>query len=469
MNAPDVLLLQTWLHGRWHDAASLRQWPAATGQGMLGSVQIAYETAYALEHFERTDAAALSCNHPVGIDGYRTPQWPAFLVDCLPQGYGRQELLRQLGLRAGIEQAGDWTLLAHGAGNPIGNLRIAQAHTWLTERSQAVPSPGFTRTQVAARGERFAEHLAANGLFVAGSSGVQGEWPKILLSQDAQGLLHLDHQLPDALACKHYIVKFARGADQRLNTILRLEAIWMALAQHLGLRVHALPVLQGRALFIERFDRTVSQGVARTKQRPNRLSKKHADMRSTDRHGQESLYSLCQRSGADDRVTHNDAVQALARVAHDPVLEVCEYLRRDVANIVLGNKDNHGRNTALQRRADGWVGLTPVFDFAPMYLHPDGIARRIRWVIDGAADNSSPDWPRVADLCAQLIAQHTADTAHSKHSEAAIAQRLRSTLHAMALAVADLPHAMRAWGVEPQVVEHLRVGTEHHAQLLAQC
>lgn len=422
---------------------------------MLSAVQIAYETAYALEHFGRTDAAALSCNHPVGIDGYRNAQWPAFLVDCLPQGYGRQELLRQLGLPAGIEQAGDWMLLAHGAGNPIGNLRIAQAHAWLAERSQAVSSPGFTSADVAARGERFAEHLAANGLFVAGSSGVQGEWPKILLSEDAQGLLHLDHQLPDALACKHYIVKFARGSDELLNTILRLEAIWMALAQHLGLRVHALPVLQGRALFIERFDRAVSRGTFGEERR--------AKAHSIERHAQESLYSLCQLYGADDRITHNDAVKALARVAHDPLLEVCEYLRRDVANIVLGNKDNHGRNTALQRRADGWVGLTPVFDFAPMYLHPDGIARRIRWVIDGTPDNSSPDWPRVADLCAHLIAPLT------KHSEAALAKRLRSTLHAMAFAVADLPYAMREWGVDRDVIEHLRISTEHHAELLAQC
>jgi serine/threonine-protein kinase HipA len=454
MNAPDVLLIQAWLHGQWHDAASLRQRPAASGQGMLGPVQLAYETTYALEYFGRADAAALSCNHPVGIEGYRTDRWPAFLVDCLPQGYGRQELLRQLGLPPGVAQSGDWTLLAHGAGNPIGNLRIAQAHAWLAQRSQAVPSPGFTRAEVAKRGERFAEHLAANGLFVAGSSGVQGEWPKILLSEDGAGMLHLDHQLPDAMARKHYIVKFARGTDERLNTILRLEALWMALAQHLGLRVHAVPVLEGRALFIERFDRTVlpARGKVRGEVRGEVV-----------RHAQESLYSLCQREGADDRVSHNDAVQALARVAHDPVGEVCEYLRRDVANIVLGNKDNHGRNTALQRRADGWVGLTPVYDFAPMYLHPDGIARRIRWLVDGTPDNSAPDWQAVAHLCAAAAAPYT------KLAQPTVAKHLRSALHAMALAVADLPYAMRDWGVEATVVEHLHAGTQRHAERLANC
>jgi serine/threonine-protein kinase HipA len=372
-------------------------------------------------------------------------------VDCLPQGYGRQELLRQLGMPERIEQSGDWRLLAHGAGNPIGNLRIAQAHGWLIQRSQATSSPGFTRNEVATRGERFAEHLAGNGLFVAGSSGVQGEWPKILLTEDKQGLLHLDHLLPDARAQRHYIVKFARGNDQRLNDILRLESLWMVLAQHMGLQVHAQPALQGRALFIERFDRSVLPAG-----------------RGILRHAQESLYSLCRCEAGDDRVTHNDAVRALAQVATDPVTEVCEYLRRDVANLVLGNKDNHGRNTAVQRREDGWVGLTPVFDFAPMYMHPDGIARRIRWQLNGRPDTGAPDWSGVADLCAQLVCD--SPRAQSAKLQANVVQkRLRAALHSMALAVADLPHAMRLLGVEAEVINHLRIGIESNAELLARC
>jgi serine/threonine-protein kinase HipA len=450
-NSLASLSIQTWLHGAWHDAASVRQWPEPSNAGMFGAVQIAYETAYALDHFGKVDASALSCHHSVGIDGYRTPRWPAFLVDCLPQGYGRQELLRQLGLPERIEQSGDWQLLAHGAGNPIGNLRITQAHDWLQQRSHAAHSTGFSRQEVATRGERFAEHLAANGLFVAGSSGVQGEWPKILLTEDKQGLLHLDHLLPDADAQRHYIVKFARGNDQHLNDILRLESLWMTLAQHMGLKVHAQPVLQGRALFIERFDRSVLPAG-----------------RGILRHAQESLYSVCHCQAGDDRLTHNDAVRALAQVATDPLAEVCEYLRRDVANIVLGNKDNHGRNTAVQRREDGWVGLTPVFDFAPMYLHPDGIARRIRWQLDDKPDTGAPNWPRVADACTQIVCD-SPRAKQAKLQASAVHERLRSALHGMALAVADLPHAMRALGVEAQVVNHLRMGIEDNAELLAQC
>lgn len=47
-------------------------------------------------------------------------------------------------------------------------------------------------------------------------------------------------------------------------------------------------------------------------------------------------------------------------------------------NLALRNPDNHARNTAVHT-VDGRTGLTPLFDFAPMYLDPDGIARSSRW------------------------------------------------------------------------------------------
>ena len=84
-------------------------------------------------------------------------------------------------------------------------------------------------------------------------------------------------------------------------------------------------------------------------------------------------------------------------MASDRLADVLEYIRRDVANLALGNKDNHARNTAVQRNFDGHIALAPLFDFAPMYLHPDGSARRIRW--DGN-DGGSPDWGRVLDVVA---------------------------------------------------------------------
>jgi len=55
----------------------------------------------------------------------------------------------------------------------------------------------------------------------------------------------------------------------------------------------------------------------------------------------------------------------------------------------MGNPDNHGRNTALQKRA-GWIGLTPLFDFAPMRLHPDVIAPSTKWACMGAGGTYRP-------------------------------------------------------------------------------
>lgn len=364
--------LQAYVDDRWQDAASVsltspaeRGWQAPTYSG--------YEVAYAVTHFGSQDAAALSARFPVSLSPLKLTSWPAFLVDLLPQGYGRQELLRQLGLPETSEASADWPLLLAGAGNPIGNLRVKEAHAWLEERTRN-DHRGFPMEEVARRGETFSEYLAQNGLFVAGSSGVQGEWPKILLTEGRDGLLYLDHALPDDEARQHFLVKFGRGPNQSLADILRLEAPYMLLARHLGLRVHADLISRDRALFIPRFDRCVSEG-------------------KVIRHAQESIASLCKLPGFGVAPTHNEACARLAEVATDPLAEVVEYLRRDIANVALGNKDNHARNTAIQRRHDGVIALTPVFDFSPMVLHPDGIARRMRWDTD---DGGSPTWASAA-------------------------------------------------------------------------
>jgi len=136
--------------------------------------------------------------------------------------------------------------------------RVKEAAEWLSHNTG--PVRGFTDDEVASRGEHFAEYLARHGLFVAGSSGVQGEWPKLLLTRAHDGLLYLDHTLADAQATEHYIVKFGWGSNPALASILSHEAPCMALARQLGLRVHAWLVLQQRALFIRRFGRVAQPG-----------------------------------------------------------------------------------------------------------------------------------------------------------------------------------------------------------------
>jgi serine/threonine-protein kinase HipA len=369
--------VQLFADDTWHDVATVLQL-GPEEQGCLTQTYSGYAIDWVLTHGGARDAWAVASQMPVVADGQSLPHWPVALIDMLPQGYGRTELLRQLNLPEGMAASADWRLLLTGAGNPVGHLRIKEAAQWLAER--AGPKQGFTDADVADRATGFIDHLGMHGLFVAGSSGVQGEWPKLLLTRARDGLLYLDHTVDDADAVEHFIVKFGRGADKRLASILRHEAPYMRVAERLGLRVHAPLGLRGEALFIPRFDRRVVAG------RVQRLA-------------QESLATLTGRAGFGVAPSHDEVCRKLAATCSDPAGEILEYLRRDVANIAFGNRDNHARNTAVQRDFAGRIALTPLFDFAPMYLHPDGIARRIRWE---GNDGGAPDWARVLDqVCAE--------------------------------------------------------------------
>ncbi|MHB8947475.1 MAG: type II toxin-antitoxin system HipA family toxin [Rhodoferax sp.] len=424
----ETCTVEIFSQGRWLEVASV---------GLLGKKESGwrarsysgYAVEWALSHEGARDAWALSSAFPVSLESLELPHWPVFLVDMLPQGYGRRELLRQLGLPEIREESADWQLLLAGAGNPIGHLRVKEAAQWL--KTQTGPQKGFSDAQMAQRSEGFIEHLSSHGLFVAGSSGVQGEWPKILLTRSRDGLLYLDHTVDDADATEHFIVKFGRGPSADLARILRHEAPYMALARVLGLRVHAPLKLLGTALFIPRFDRQIEGG-------------------SVLRLAQESIATLTGKVGFEQVPSHNEVCRALVAVVTEPLTEVLEYIKRDVANLALGNKDNHARNTAVQRRFDGHIALTPLYDFAPMYLHPDGIARRIRWE---GNDGGAPDWARVLDVVASDC-QLDRD-------------QLAQGLNAMAPQLQSVLDVGAALGVEPEVLSSLTPNIRNQADALA--
>lgn len=419
--------IELFTDNKWIEAANV----SLTGAAALGSftpTSSGYGLEYAVAWQNRRDALALCSDFPVSLASLDLPHWPVFLIDMLPQGYGRQELLRRLGLSENAEAAGDWPLLLTGAGNPIGNLRIKEAAQWLQQ--QDGPLHGFTDDEVAMRADDFTEYLAQHGLFVAGSSGVQGEWPKILLTRADDGLLYLDHALPDGRACEHYIVKFGRGSNERLAQILRQEAPYMDIARHLGLRVHARLHMRDRALFIPRFDRRVSDG-------------------KVIRFAQESVATLTGKPGFGQVPTHDEVCLKLCEVASDPLAEICEYLRRDVANVALANKDNHARNTAIARDGAGHIALTPLFDFAPMYLHPDGISRRIRW---SQYDGGSPDWQAVVDMVAPQTGLPRAP--------------LLESLRAMAEPLLEVADRGGNFGLEEDVLTYLQQPLRTHAARL---
>lgn len=166
---PDACTLQLHAAGAWHDAASVSLLGPEV-EGWKAKTYAGYAVEWAFAHAGATDAHALCAGWPVSLEPLQSPHWPVFVIDMLPQGYGRLELLRHIGQAPTAGVAADWKLLLAGAGNPIGNLRVKEAADWLT--AQSGPLRGFTDDEVAERGDEFAEYLAAHGLFVAGSSGV---------------------------------------------------------------------------------------------------------------------------------------------------------------------------------------------------------------------------------------------------------------------------------------------------------
>lgn len=354
--------LQIYQDYEWHDCA-LVEVTDDQNAGWQAATRTSYLFEYAISYMDLRDGHALAYDLPVNVQNRLESTWPAFLMDLLPQGYGRKELLRQLDFSENVQEQADWALLKAGAGNPIGNLRVKEAHEWLQSHFPKLQNRGFSLSQIIERKEKFIESLASYGLFIAGSSGIQGEWPKLLLTQGYDDLFYLDHTLLDDQVKQHWLVKFSRGSDQNLNKILMNEALYMKVAQYLQLRVHRDLELHGKTLFIPRFDRKVING-------------------KVERIAQESLASLGGKAGFGVRMTHNQICTLLMEDCTKPKQEIFEYLKRDLANVALGNKDNHTRNTAIQRFNNGNIQLSPLFDFAPMWLHPDSIARTTRWERD---------------------------------------------------------------------------------------
>ena len=117
--------------------------------------------------------------------------------------------------------------------------------------------------------------------------------------------------------------------------------------------------------------------------------------------GQESLVSAIGVADFGHVGTHEAYIDVLRQYSANPFADIVEYLKRDIANLALGNPDNHGRNSALSKHQDGTIRLSPLFDFAPMRLAKEGIVRSTRWAMmrDGGLDHL-PDWKRV---CTELM------------------------------------------------------------------
>jgi len=314
---------------------------------------------YGLDYAFGPVPPAVSLAFPVDANRHVLQACPAFLYDLVPQGNGRRFLLERLQLPDA--QASDLPLLCAGAFSPIGRLRIREAVDYFAAHVErhGLAADGFAFDELLARAPDFHEAMMVHGMLAAGGTGIQGVAPKYLLTEALDGKWYPDGALPDERAQRHYIVKRPRGPSEADRKVLRNEARYMEVARRVGIRSFDLPALHEDMLFIPRFDRRALDG---------RVLRFH----------QESAASVAGLGGFGIQANQFELLAAIRKVVDEPLEETIEFIRRDVLNLAMRNPDNHARNTAVHI-VDGVTRITPLFDFAPMYLDPEGITRAARW------------------------------------------------------------------------------------------
>ena len=400
------LTLQTHFDGEWHYAAMLEIKDAAAGfQGVsIVDYDLDYFVNVASAEFAAgkmvRDHRALSVRYPVDLENRYSRSWPPFLLDLIPQGHARRKLAEHLSLAEG-SRASDLPLLLRSATGGIGNIRIKEATEAETERLRGVERQGVTEAEILERSDRFMEVADRFGMLASGSSGLQGEWPKVSMTQANDGLYYPDSFVTDDEAVRHVIVKLVRSNEPVDRLILEGEALYSRIAQEIGLNVSEPSTYAEGVLIIPRFDR------------------KKKESGGTVRLGQESLVSAIGIADFGHVGTHEAYIDVLRQNSADPFADIVEYLKRDIANLALGNPDNHGRNSALSKHQDGTIRLSPLFDFAPMRLAKEGIVRSTRWAMmrDGGLDHL-PNWKRIsAELMPDPAEQKALATALSEFAE----------------------------------------------------
>lgn len=427
----ETVTLEALVDGVWERAATVEFPDPAAGD--QGASYFEYDFDY-VERWLGTPrfdvVASLGLPLEFGPTCLRT--WPAFLDDVRPMGSARRWWLTQLGLPDA--SSSDYPLLRQGTLAPVGNLRVAESVPVKTQSPRR-----FSLQDVVDREQAFLAWAADHGAQVEGASGAGGDSPKLLLRRDADDRVWIDvwQDEPDNPA-SHVLVKFARTRSERDQLILRSEYVYYRALARLGVPTISAEGLAlhegagGPSLWLPRFD------VRRHEGREVRL-------------GVESLYALLAARPA-ARLRHQDVLAALRRVVQpaDWREVLLDYVRRDVLNLVFGNSDNHGRNTALLKSADT-VSLAPVYDFAPMVMDFEGIRRATHW--DSFERGGDVDWHG-------LLPTFGEDEAFVRDGLRDLAARLtglpellrelelpRETLEFPALGLLRTEARLRAWGL----------------------
>jgi serine/threonine-protein kinase HipA len=399
---PYFLTIQAFIDQQWRDALVMQ---FANPEQVDGHRCVrGYVQSYLLDHLDLIDtpfAESVSVCNRLGWQSQYTSGFPAFVYDIIPSGAARKSLERRFGHERPAGMDLNLFLLERCAPAPIGHLRVKEAASHIDANSRVA----FSRADVVERTSAFLEYAYEQGAAIGGATGAGGEAPKLLMTEDARGELHPDATLPDEQAHRHWLVKFARNqAGERDRDILRTEYHYYQAIRQLGLDTIpadglVLEEADKPSLWMPRFDRRVSGG-------------------KVERVALESVYSLCNNTRPGSHMQHEDVIARLAQLwteagqqAELPEL-VFEYVRRDLLNRILGNSDNHGRNTSITR-SGGRLTLAPIYDLAPMVLDPEGISRVTKWREERMGE---PQW---RDVCDQLKAFTDPETTYERLRQAA--------------------------------------------------
>ncbi|HWH86384.1 MAG TPA: HipA domain-containing protein [Pseudomonas sp.] len=434
------LTLQIFNTGQWHDAMILSF--DDPEKGFESRCSFGYEAGYLVDNIESIGSRfskAVSALYPLDWDGRRA-KTPAFVHDIAPAGAARQFLLARLGQERPVEISADLFLLGRSTPAPIGNMRIKESAEAVDERQPI----GFKREEVIHRDSRFLEYAYELGAAIGGATGAGGEAPKLLLAENKAGLLYPDAVLHDHEVRQHWFVKFARNRGGLTDQdILRSEFHYYRALQTLGIETiaaegMALEEANKPSLWMQRFDRKVQNGVV-------------------SRFAVESIYSLAEVTTPGSAMNHLDVIRMLAglwrkagQASQIPAL-VADYLRRDLINKILGNSDNHGRNTAIIRQANTFK-LAPIYDLAPMVMDDEGVTRTTKWPreLERAGD---VDWRGV---CRALAGNVSAEPLAGL-TDASLFEGLRAD----ARRLAALPDILAASGLPARTMNHPGVHLKH--------
>lgn len=438
------LTLQLFTEGKWQDAMLLTF--DTPQEGFESRCSFGYDQCYLVDHLDDLTTPfvkSVSVRFPLLWEACRTQGAPAFLHDIAPAGAAKRFLLAHLGQDKPDDISADLFLLMRSTPAPIGHMRIKESVAAMDSR----PPMGFTRQEVIQRDNSFLEYAYEQGAAIGGATGAGGEAPKLLLTENQQGLLFPDAVLDDEHVRQHWFVKFARNKGTQLDQdILRSEYHYYQALQTLGIDTVAaqglaLEEASKPSLWMQRFDR-------------------HVGREGVERYAVESIYSMAGVSVPGSAMGHRAVIEQLVRLwqgagqAPDVPALVAEYLKRDLLNKILGNSDNHGRNTSIIRQTNA-LRLAPIYDLAPMVMDDEGITRTTKWPreLERAGE---VDWRGVCDLLSDLV-----DSQALYEGLRDAAQQLSAlpdilstsglpavTMNHPGIALKNLPQRLKDWGLK---------------------